>query len=92
MQADDRRGFAFIEVTKNGLNDIDAKLFPSVGFRDNGMSERARDEAPVSIVFGNLKYDFAHGFTVAEDEVIGKKVYQKRTPTALPLYSGKLIC
>jgi transposase len=38
------------------------------------MAECAGNEAAIRVVLGDLKYDFAHGFSMAEGEVMGKLI------------------
>jgi len=74
MQANDSWGFAFLEVAEDGFADVGAELLPSVGLGDDGVAKSAGNEAAVGIVLGDLKYDFAHEFSLAEGEVLGKLV------------------
>jgi hypothetical protein len=78
VQAQKGRGFALVEMAEDGLADIGAKFLPSVGFGDNGVAECAGNETAIGVVLGNLKYDFTHGFSVADGDVVGKKVYHLR--------------
>jgi hypothetical protein len=74
VQADDGGRFAFVEVAENGLADVGAKLLLSVGLGDNGMAKGAGGKAAVRVVLGDLKHDFAHGFSIAEGMVTGKRL------------------
>jgi len=54
VQADNGGGFAFVEVTENGLADIGAKFLPSVAFRDNRAAKSAGGETTVGVILGYL--------------------------------------
>jgi hypothetical protein len=54
VEADDRWGFAFVEVAKDSLADIGAKFLPSVGFGDDGMAEGTGNEAAVGVIFARF--------------------------------------
>jgi hypothetical protein len=54
VEADDRGGFAFVEVAKDSLADVGAKFSPSAGFDDDGMAEGAGNEAAVSVIFARF--------------------------------------
>src|SRR5277367_6346928 len=82
VQADDGGRFAFVEVAEDGFADVGAQFLPSVGFSNNGMAECAGNESSVSVVFGDLKYDFAHVSSIAEGSQIGKRV--KPLPRGFP--------
>ena len=72
-EADDGGSFAFVKVAEDGSVDVGGKLFSSVGFGDNGMAGGAVGEAAIRVVLGDLKHDFAHGFSLAEGAVMGQR-------------------
>jgi hypothetical protein len=57
-EANYSRTGAFVEVTANGVADIGAQLFHTVGLRDNGVTERLGDVSALGVLF-DRKYDLA---------------------------------
>jgi|SRR5665213_224727 len=80
VQANDGGGFAFVKVTKDGLADVGAKLLPCISFGDDGMSKRPCDETAVGVVLGDLKHNFAHGFSLTKRWGDGKKAIDSWRP------------
>ena len=64
MKANDGGGFAFVEVAEDRFADIFSKRRPSIGFSNDGVTQRFGDEAPIDFVFGYLEDNFAHAFSL----------------------------
>lgn len=64
MKANDGGGFAFVEVAEDRFADIISKRRPSIGFSNDGVTQRFGDEASIDFVFGYLEDNFAHAISL----------------------------
>ncbi len=64
MKANDGGGFAFVEVAEDRFADIFSKRRPSIGFSDDGVTQRFGDEDPNDFVFGYFEDIFAHAISL----------------------------
>lgn len=65
MKPDDARSLAFFEMAADGVTDICPEFLPRVCLRDDGVPERAGDEAAFGLLLPDFKDDLVHDFTIS---------------------------